>query len=112
MACHHCHHEHCGVEEHHEEKEEKLSMYLYGIGILFLVLSLIPIFTEFRVVFVVLAILLSGYELLLNGINAIEVSNVNEITEKKTKFIKKIPKYDVPIQICIRLGENERSLIV
>ena len=51
-------------------------------------------------------------ELLLNGINAIEVSNVNEIIEEKTKFIKKIPKYDVPIQICIRLGENERSLIV
>lgn len=51
-------------------------------------------------------------ELLLNGINAIEVSNVNEITEKKTKFIKKVPKCDMPIQICIRLGENERSLIV
>ena len=71
MACHHCHHEHCEVEEEHNEKEEKLSMYLYGIGILFLVLSLIPIFTEFRVVFVVLAILFSGYELLWNGIKNI-----------------------------------------
>lgn len=80
MACHHCHHEHCGVEEEHNEKEEKLSMYLYGIGILFLVLSLIPIFTEFRVVFVVLAILLSGYELLLNGIKNIFHFNFEEET--------------------------------
>ncbi len=80
MACHHCHHEHCEVEEEHNEKEEKLSMYLYGIGILFLVLSLIPIFTEFRVVFVVLAILLSGYELLLNGIKNIFHFNFEEET--------------------------------
>ncbi len=55
-------------------------MYLYGIGILFLVLSLIPIFTEFRVVFVVLAILLSGYELLLNGIKNIFHFNFEEET--------------------------------
>lgn len=80
MACHHCHHEHCEVEEEHNEKEEKLSMYLYGIGILFLVLSLIPIFTEFRVVFVVLAILFSGYELLWNGIKNIFHLNFEEET--------------------------------
>ena len=33
MSCHHCHHEHCEEyeEEVHNEKEEKLSIYLYGI---------------------------------------------------------------------------------
>lgn len=80
MACHHCNHEHCDVEEQHDEKKEKLSIYLYCIGILFLVLSLIPMFAEFKIVFVLLAILFSGYELLLNGIKNIFHLNFEEET--------------------------------
>lgn len=79
MACHHCHHEHCGVEEHNEKKE-KLSMYLYVIGILFLLLSFIPMIAEFRLELVFLAILFSGYELLWNGIKNIFHFNFEEET--------------------------------
>lgn len=80
MTCHHCNHEHCDVEEEHDEKEGKLSIYLYCIGILFLVLSLIPMFAEFKIVFVLLAILFSGYELLWNGIKNIFHLNFEEET--------------------------------
>lgn len=80
MPCHHCHHEHCDIEKHHEDKEEKLSIYLYGIGILFLVLSFIPMLAEFRLELVLLAILFSGYELLLNGIKNIFHLNFEEET--------------------------------
>lgn len=80
MACHHCHHERCDVEEEHNEKEEKLSMYLYGIGILFLVISFIPMLAEFRIELVFLAILFSGYELLWNGIKNIFHFNFEEET--------------------------------
>ncbi len=81
MSCHHCHNEHCEEhEEIHNEKEEKLSIYLYGIGILFFVLSLIPIFIPFKIELVVLAILFTGYELLWNGIKNIFHLNFEEET--------------------------------
>lgn len=81
MSCHHCHHEHCDEhEEIHGEKEEKLSIYLYGIGILFFVLSLIPVFTPFKIELVVLSILFTGYELLWNGIKNIFHLNFEEET--------------------------------
>lgn len=80
MSCNHCHHEHCGVDEHHNEKEEKLSIYLYGIGILFLVLSFIPVLADFKIELVFLAILFSGYELLWNGIKNIFHFNFEEET--------------------------------
>ena len=51
-------------------------------------------------------------ELILSGINETEFINVNKTIEPKSKTIEKALKYDMPIQICIRLGENERSLIV
>lgn len=82
MSCHHCHHEHCEEyeEEVHNEKEEKLSIYLYGIGILFFVLSLIPVFAPFKIELVVLTILFAGYELLWNGIKNIFHLNFEEET--------------------------------
>ena len=82
MSCHHCHHEHCEEyeEEVHNEKEEKLSIYLYGIGILFFVLSLIPVFAPFKIELVVLTILFAGYELLWNGIKNIFHLNFGEET--------------------------------
>lgn len=82
MSCHHCHHEHCEEheEEIHTEKEEKLSIYLYGIGILFFVLSLIPVFTPFKIELVVLSVLFTGYELLFNGIKNIFHLNFEEET--------------------------------
>lgn len=73
MACKHC--DHCEIEHHehhkHEEKESKLDIVLYIIAIVFLGLSFIPAFTNIRVIFILLAILLSGYELLFNGIKNI-----------------------------------------
>lgn len=68
MGCKHC--DHCEVE-HHEHKENKLDIILYIIAIAFLGLSFIPTFTNIRVIFILLSILLSGYELLFNGIKNI-----------------------------------------
>ena len=47
-------------------------------------------------------------KLLLKSINETKV----EMIGKKVEFIDKKPKYDLPIQICIKLEENERSLVV
>ena len=51
-------------------------------------------------------------ELLLRGINETKFIKANKTIEQKSKTIEKTLKYDIPMQICIRLGENERSLIV
>ncbi len=80
MSCHHCEHEHHHEHEHHSQKEEKLSIYLYGIAILFLILSLIPVFAPYKIELIVLAILFSGYELLWNGIKNIFHFNFEEET--------------------------------
>lgn len=73
MACKHC--DHCEIEHHehheHKEKENKLDIILYIIAIVFLGLSFIPTFTNTRVIFILLSIILSGYELLFNGIKNI-----------------------------------------
>ena len=69
MACKHC--DHCEIEHHehheHKEKENKLDIILYIIAIVFLGLSFIPTFTNTRVIFILLSIILSGYELLCQG---------------------------------------------
>lgn len=81
MACHHCNHGHCELEhEDHEEKEEKLSIYLYIIGILFLILSFIPVLVNLKIELIVLSILFSGYDLLWNGIKNIFKLNFEEET--------------------------------
>lgn len=81
MACHHCHDcHHEEMEECHDKKEEKLSIYLYGIGILFFVLSLIPLLAPFKIELVILSILFAGYELLWNGIKNIIRFNFEEET--------------------------------
>lgn len=73
MPCKHC--EHCEIEhnDHHEyaKKENKLDIILYIIAIIFLVMSFIPVFVNMKVIFILLSILLSGYELLFNGIKNI-----------------------------------------
>ncbi len=50
--------------------------------------------------------------MLLRGINETKFIKANKTIEQKSKTIEKTLKYDIPMQICIRLGENERSLIV
>ncbi len=51
-------------------------------------------------------------ELILSGINETEFINVNKTIEPKSKTIEKALKYDMPIQICIRLGENSKSTVI
>lgn len=81
MGCNHC--EQCATHEHeqHEHKEEsKISIILYIIAILFLVISFIPILEGLKVIFIVLSILFSGYELLFTGIKNIFKLNFEEDT--------------------------------
>ncbi|MCI8481681.1 MAG: HAD-IC family P-type ATPase, partial [Clostridia bacterium] len=79
MSCHHCEHA-CQETHHHHEKEEKLSIYLYSIGILFFILSFIPILLPYKILLIILAILFSGYELLWNGSKNICHFNFEEET--------------------------------
>lgn len=83
MSCKHCDNceigEHAHIE-HEEENESKLGIILYTIAIVFLALSFIPIFVNIKVIFIVLSILLSGYELLFNGIKNIFKLNFEEGT--------------------------------
>ena len=73
MACKHC--EHCEIEHYesydHNKKENKLYIILYIVAIIFLGISFIPVFDHIKVIFILLSILLSGYELLFNGIKNI-----------------------------------------
>lgn len=80
MSCHHCEKEHHHEHEHHHEKEETLSKYLYGIGILFFIVSFLPIFAPYKIELIVITLLCSGYEMLLNGIKNIFHLNFEEET--------------------------------
>ncbi len=82
MSCNHC--DNCNmqnhVHHHEEEKESRLEIILYIVAIIFFVLSFIPTLVNIKVVFIVLSILLSGYELLFNGIKNIFKLNFEEDT--------------------------------
>ena len=80
MSCHHCEKEHHHEHEHHHGKEETLSKYLYGIGILFFIVSFLPIFAPYKIELIVITLLCSGYEMLLNGIKNIFHLNFEEET--------------------------------
>lgn len=77
MDCKHCEHDHC---EEIEEKESKLSIYLYGLAIIIFVLAFIPFFAKYQMVLILISILLSGYELILNGIKNLFHFNFEEDT--------------------------------
>ena len=51
-----------------KKKESRLEIILYIVAIIFFVPSFIPTLVNIKVVFIVLSILLSGYEPLFNGI--------------------------------------------
>lgn len=85
MGCKNC--DHCEIEHHdhhshneHKEKESKLDIVLYVLAILFLGISFIPALGNFNVIFIVLAILFSGYELLFTGVKNIFKLNFEEDT--------------------------------
>lgn len=82
MSCKHCEHGDCCVEEKEEKNngKEKLSLYLYIIGILLLVISFIPSLINYKPILIVISILFSGYKLLLNGIKNLLHLNFEEET--------------------------------
>lgn len=76
MDCNHCEqHNHC-----EEKKGTKLDIILYIIAIILLVVSFIPVFSKFKIAFILISILLSGYELLFEGIKNIFKLNFEENT--------------------------------
>ncbi len=68
------------IEFSEEKREQKLSIWLYILGIIFFILSFLPIVAEFKIDLIMLAILFSGYELLFNGIKNIFKLNFEEET--------------------------------
>ncbi len=115
MACKHC--DHCEIEHHeHKEKENKLDIILYIIAIVFLGLSFIPAFINIKVIFILLSIVLSGYELLFNGIKNIFKLDFEEDTLMTIAVIAAfcLGEYveSCLVIILFRLGEflEERAL--
>lgn len=77
MGCNNCNN--CDNCEATHNKN-KLDIILYVLAIVLLLVSFIPAIESFKVVFIVLSILFSGYELLLNGIKNIFKLNFEEDT--------------------------------
>ena len=101
MSCNHCEHACQETHHHHHEKKEKLSIYLYSIGILFFIVSFIPTLLPYKIGLIVLAILFSGYELLWNGIKHIFHFNFGEET-----------LMTIAVIAAFALGEYAESCIV
>ena len=101
MSCNHCEHACQETHHHHHEKKEKLSIYLYSIGILFFIVSFIPTLLPYKIGLIVLAILFSGYELLWNGIKNIFHFNFGEET-----------LMTIAVIAAFALGEYAESCIV
>lgn len=57
--------------EHHHEEEGKKDIVMYIISVIVFILSFIPIFNKYKIVLYLLTIILSGYELIIEGIKNI-----------------------------------------
>ncbi len=70
----------CEKEECEGKKENKIEIILYIFAILFFIISIIPSLSSIKFILTIIAILLSGYELLFNGIKNIFKLNFEEDT--------------------------------
>ena len=76
---------HCSIQKHehhhehnHENETNKLDIILYIISIIVFILSFIPLFAEYKIWFCLVVILLSGYKLIIDGIEKNELYIVKE----------------------------------
>lgn len=102
-SCQCCHH-------HHEEKEnKKFEIFLYIISIILFILGFLPIFSNYKVLLYLASVLLSGYELIINGIKNIFHFNFEEDTLMTIAIIAAFILGEFPescmVALLFKLGE-------
>lgn len=103
--CKHCH-------MHHNEEEKKLDkkeIILYIISLMIFILTFIPLFEQYKIMMYLLVVILSGYKLILEGINNIFKLNFEEDTLMTIAVIAAFCLREFPescmIVLLFKLGE-------
>lgn len=107
-TCNHC--DHCHVNESEtEEKLNKKDIILYIISIIIFILTFIPILENYKIWAYLLVIILSGYELIIEGIKNIFKLNFEEDTLMTIAVIAAFALGEFPescmVVLLFRLGE-------
>lgn len=107
-TCNHC--DHCHKHENKtEEKLNKKDIILYIASILIFILTFIPILENYKIFAYLLVILLSGYELIIEGIKNIFKLNFEEDTLMTIAVIAAFCLGEFPescmVVLLFRLGE-------
>lgn len=107
-TCNHC--DYCHTHENKtEEKLNKKDIILYIVSILIFILTFIPILENYKIFAYLLVILLSGYELIIEGIKNIFKLNFEEDTLMTIAVIAAFCLGEFPescmVVLLFRLGE-------
>ena len=107
-TCNHCHH--CNTKESEtREKLNKKDIILYIVSIIIFVLTFIPILENYKILGYLLVIILSGYELIIEGIKNIFKLNFEEDTLMTIAVISAFCLGEFPescmVVLLFRLGE-------
>lgn len=104
-TCNSCEHFHT----HDSEEENKKNIILYIISIIIFVLTFIPILENYKIWAYLLVVLLSGYELIIEGIKNIFKLNFEEDTLMTIAVIEAFALGEFPescmVVLLFRLGE-------
>ena len=107
--CNHAHHEEDKHEHNHEEKESKISLVLYIVSVIIFLLTFIPIDIPYKFVMYLVVVILSGYELILEGIKNIFHLNFEEDTLMTIAVIAAFALGEFPescmVILLFRIGE-------
>ena len=104
----HC--KHCHMHHHEEEKKlDKKEIILYIISLMIFILTFIPLFEQYKIIMYLLVVILSGYKLILEGINNIFKLNFEEDTLMTIAVIAAFGLREFPescmIVLLFKLGE-------
>lgn len=103
-----CNHGNCS-EANHEEHEEKVNIYFYGISLLLFALGFLPMLSSIKIVFFLGSVLFAGYDLLIEGIKNIFKLNFEEDTLMAIAVIAAFLLGDFPesclVVLLFKLGE-------
>lgn len=104
----HC--KHCHMHHHEEEnKLDKKEIILYIISLMIFILTFIPLFQQYKIMMYLLVVILSGYKLILEGINNIFKLKFEEDTLMTIAVIAAFCLREFPescmIVLLFKLGE-------
>lgn len=107
-TCNHCNHCHTHGNET-EEKSNKKDIVLYIISIIIFILTFLPILENYKIWVYLIVVLLSGYELIIEGIKNIFKLNFEEDTLMTIAVIAAFALGEFPescmVVLLFKLGE-------